>query len=149
MDQIAPGIKREWFNDGKIVAYTVSAISTNSIIAWKDTVLTSLEQWPAENRYYLAMHDLSSHGVSMPFLVLTGFEIFSVVLIKTGRVNLERIMANRPDLRIRLALVLSDAMSGKITMSRGRDPNAYSERIETKIFLARDAALEWLRETIP
>ncbi|MBZ0318050.1 MAG: hypothetical protein K8L91_16640 [Anaerolineae bacterium] len=143
MESITYGVIRQWYYEGQIVAYTIHDVNMASMSRWGDAIMSTLEEWPADNPQYLALHDLSNSGVSMAFVVLNNYHIFTPGGNAMGRQRFEHFISRRPDLKVRLALVISNELSGQITMQHLR--NAKVEPLtEVNVFVDRDAALDWL-----
>ncbi len=147
--RIYPGIERSVLDNGAIVSYSITQIGPSSLIPWRESILKSLKSWPDELPY-LALHDLSSKGVSVSFLCLSGREIFNIGITQMGQVQIEKLLAERPKLNVRLALVVSSEHSGQITARTGMSHLRSSHpQIETELFFEPDEALNWLHEIFP
>jgi hypothetical protein len=148
-ERIYPGVERSTLEDGAIIKYTITNIGPGSLMPWRETIFKTLKSWP-DDRPYLALHDLSSKGVSVSFLCLSGREIFNIGITQMGQIQLEKLLAERPKLMIRLALVVSAQHSGQITARMGMaHTRAVHPQIEVQLFFEREEALNWLREALP
>ncbi|MBL8154612.1 MAG: hypothetical protein JNM70_10555 [Anaerolineae bacterium] len=148
-ERLYPGIERGVLEDGAIVNYTISNIGPGSLMPWRESILKTLKSWP-DDRTYLALHDLSSKGVSVSFLCLSGREIFNIGITQMGQTQIDKLLASRPGLNIRLALVVSAQHSGQVTARMGMAHSRSTHpQIEVQLFFEREAALTWLREALP
>ncbi len=145
MPKISPGISQDILDDGKIIAYTVTDLNIVSLNDWNDTILESLKNWSDDNSMLLTLYDLSSKGVAVPYLVLNEYQIYNVAVTPSGRAKVDALLESRSNLRVRVALVLSETVSGKLTLKRGHKTQEMALRVQYKVFFKRDAALEWLR----
>jgi hypothetical protein len=134
-------ITREMVKDNQIVVYTLTSMSLDILLQWSKDIQTVLTQWP-DNLPYLALHDLSESGVSMPFLILSGRNIYSPDPSPSGQEHVNNFLDAYPDREICLALVLSSSASGRLTKRYGT--SASESRIKYKVFMNRDSALSWL-----
>ncbi len=142
MDKISTHILREYLAGNKIVAYYVGAIDAQGLYDWSTEIVNSLLLWKSDR--YLALHDLS-RGVSIPLMVLTHFNILDPGLTRAGQSRVEEIMLEKPELTIRLALVLPSTTSGRLATTRGRSSfKINASRIKTQIFVERYMAMKWL-----
>ena len=64
VEEIAPGLTREWMFDHQIVVFKISTIARPVVDAWIDLVKLTMENWPG-NLPYLAIHDMTSDKVSL------------------------------------------------------------------------------------
>ncbi len=141
---IVPGITRELLSDGRIVSYTLTSLSVNTLYPWSTVILSSIEAWPKE-RPYLALHDASAKGVSVPLMGLMGSDLLNVGVTHTAQQRVRDLLETYPQFRIRLAVVLSGKISGQFAFSRFRKTTPLNDRIETAVFISRQRALEWLQ----
>lgn len=149
VERIYPGIERSLLEDGSIVSYSISSIGPGSLMPWRESILKTLKGWP-DDRIYLALHDLSSKGVSVSFLCLSGREIFNIGITQMGQTQIDKLLAERPNLNIRLALVVSSQHSGQVTARMGMSHTRTTHpQIQVQLFFEREAALSWLSEALP
>ncbi len=144
MEEIATGVTREWLNEGRVVSYTVSAVSVASINAWSATAIDTLEHWP-EDHPYLALHDVSQPGMGLLFLAAVGNDIFNIGVVPSAQQRVQEIVESRPDWQLALAIVVSASLSGRMTKLLFQQTQPGS-RIQVKAFFHRSAALKWLDE---
>lgn len=145
MENLTYGIQRGWYRNHQIVAYSVDDIGIATMFRWSESILETLEDWPAEYPYYLALHDLSHSGVSMPFLVLNNYNLFNPGATPMGKGRFENFLGRRPKLQVRLALVVSSELSSQITL-RNKHSLAVHERVDYNVFTGWDGAMSWLEE---
>ncbi len=148
MQEIADGITKTCMHEGQIIIYTVSHLGTTSLKEWSEDVVASLEGWPEASTPYLSVYDLSSEGIALPFLALTGYNIYNVGITIAGQKRIHSILQSRPALKVCLALVLSATLSGDIALRRGRQPENAPPQIEYKVYFDRPGAVAWLEKFI-
>lgn len=147
MAMVVQGITSEWINDPPILVYTVTELSSAKLEVWSKHVVAELEAW-AQNHAdpCRIMFDLSSSGVSMPYLVLTGNRIYQVGITKQGMAVVDNLFENYTHLMIRFVVLVSKNTSGAVAHKHGISP-AYEEHCQYHAFFQRGPALEWLAET--
>jgi len=143
MEIICRGIERGWLDEPRVVIYTVKSLGPANLVDWSKAVAASLEQWP-DDADYIAIHDMSNSGMSLQFLLLTGNNILDPWLTPNSQLRFRDWMKQHPAQRVRLAVVVSSALSGQLSMKRGRSSNADQEQVESRLFDNLDAALEWV-----
>jgi hypothetical protein len=148
LEILCEGLERTWLDEGAIAVYTVTQIGSKTLVSWRDSILETLKKCQAD-RPYLALHDLSAKGISMGFLAASGREILNVGITRFGQEEVEALLAQRPELKIYVAVVVSSQTSGQIT-ARLAMPNVHAgnDQIVTKAFFEQTAALNWLRTHI-
>lgn len=143
---IVEGITSDWLNNPATLIYSVTEISSAKLEAWSEHVVGEAEAWG--QRYSMEplrmLYDLSTSGVSMPFLLLTKYLIYNVGLTEHGTHAIEQLLKQYPDLSIRYALLISKNASGAITMKRGEQTGELP-RCEYHVYLQYDSAIEWLQ----
>lgn len=147
MEQISSGVTREWLHDGKVAAYTATSLGMHTLIDWSKAIISSLEKWP-EDADYIALHDLSTTGMSLQYLILTGYNVLDPWLTHSGEAQFRDWLRGRPKTQVRLAVVVSSAFSGQIAMKRGRSSSSGDEQFESQLFDNREAALGWLTKSL-
>jgi hypothetical protein len=135
----------EWLFDHRVIAYVINQMSVPTLQYWSECVINVLNEW-SDDQPYLAMHDLTRPKVSIPYLLLTNYDIFNVGVTSQGLQQVKQLLKTRPNMRLRCALALPDSLSGKITASRGKEVGAGEFDVEYRMFFERDAALEWLSQ---
>jgi len=149
MEEIIAGVTRTYSHDTRIVIYSVSSLGVTTLKSWSDDILANLEHWPQEYDSYLVVYDLSDHGVSLPFLVLTGYNIYNPGITSAGQKRLDALLQARPGLMLKLALVLSPSLSGDMALNRGRQPATAQSQVECQVYFDQAAAVTWLEQFIP
>ncbi len=119
MEIVCRGVERNWLHDQRAVIYTVKSLGPANLVDWSKSVATSLDQWP-EDADYIAVHDMSNSGMSLQFLLLTSNNILAPWLTPTSQLRFREWMKQHPAKRIRLAVVVSSALSGQMSMRCGR-----------------------------
>lgn len=130
IEQLSPGVKREWLFAGKIVVYTVTDSRRESVDAWISAFKSDLMGWSAD-RPFLLIHDISVRdAAATPYLLA---RVQEMVLV-------------RPDVRGRAAIILPgnfvDQMI-RIFLDRQEKRVTHIPR-ERKIFASREQAIAWL-----
>jgi hypothetical protein len=142
-EQIHRNIVRTWREDDGVAIYRLNGVTVDVLARWDQHIIEMLNAWPDDQPCKL-IYDLSKSGVSLPFLVFSGFRVDSPVVNTNAKGQVERMLAARPDLRIALALVITSNVSGRIVLGRVGD-NFSVTRIAINTFFSQEAALEWLR----
>src|SRR5262245_31599276 len=91
MEAITSGIHRLWLSNGHVVCYSIDRLTVATVIEWSRAISASLKNWP-EGADYLAIHDASQKGTSIPLLILTDFNILDPGLTKMGQGQFEAFM---------------------------------------------------------
>lgn len=143
MEEIAYGITREWFFDRRIVVYAISLMNVTTLRIWANEVMASLESWSKE-RPYLVLHDLSTPGISLSYVVLARAYLLNPAVTSFGSEQLFKIMETHPDFRVYLAVVLSQSYAEIITPATAQRFTSNNPRITTALFFDRAVALQWL-----
>ena len=143
MERVSNYVAREWLVKEKIVAYQVTGMDIQALEDWSKDIVTTLRNW--QSNQYLALYDLLS-GVSIPLMVLTHYNILDPGLTPRGQEQVEQMLAERPDLIIRIAIVMPATVSGRIASSRGRSSSTLDQaRVESRVMMSRRGAEDWLR----
>jgi hypothetical protein len=150
MPEIYPQLYREWLYNELILAYRVRVITSRLALAWSADLLNEVSTW-LPNRAYNFLFDLSPPTVSLDWMALTEGDIFNVGVTRTGYAKYQDMVENRTRRRTRLALVLSESISGQIA-------DAYSNGIHmgnqySRLFFNVNEAESWLlgqnSQTVP
>lgn len=143
MELICKGVERRWLHDQRVVMYTVKSLGPSNLIDWSKAVAESLDRWPAQTDY-IAIHDLSQTGMSLQYLMLTGYNILDPWLTPNSHIRFQEWMKQYPAQRICLAVVVSSALSGRISMKRGRGSSVDIEQVDSRVFDDLTAAQLWV-----
>ncbi len=143
MEQITPGITREWLHNRHVVVYTVQNFSVAAFIKWSQAIAEMLMQMP-EGWDYLAVYDVSRTGMSLHYLGLTGYRVTDPWLTKSSERSFLELQKARPTMNTKLAVVMSAQLSGQLAMRRARAAAVEDERIDSRIFADRQTALQWI-----
>lgn len=147
VDEVFPGIIREWFNDRQLVAYRLTRVSPTILDAWSEYVLTTLDTWTKE-RPYLALHDVSSAGVSLQYATLVKFDMMNIGVTNDGRLKAEEFFNQHRDFRARVAISFNLSVSGQVSQTVIDRLKEKHPSIQYKTFFLRDRALTWLAENL-
>ena len=145
--EIAPGLHREMLANNQIIVFKPKAIYSSVLLSWMDEAVRTLQNWP-DSAPYLVMHDLSSRGVALVYGFSNNHDLFNLGVTEDGRHKVQELLQARPNLRGRLAIVLSSRLSGRFVNRQAQQPLQETTQIESRIFLDRDAALAWLQEAL-
>ncbi|MCU0481538.1 MAG: hypothetical protein MUE54_10050 [Anaerolineae bacterium] len=144
MEKITTGIVRSWLYDHQVALYRVeNVLSVGTMVDWGKAINNSLASWQ-EDADYIAIHDISSSGMSLPYLVLTGYE-FNPWLMKGNALFFDKWLKSHPAQKAYLAVVVSSTMSGNISMKRAKTS---SGAVESEIFDNIEVALAWVQQFI-
>jgi hypothetical protein len=141
MTKLSSFLSRELLHEDRVVLYILTGMSANILWEWGKDVQTNLENW-SDTQPYLAVHDVSHPSVGMPFLFLSGRDIYSPDPSSNGRQRTTELLGTRPNLLIKIALVLSASVSGDLAKRHGRTID--TPRLQHKVFSNRASAIEWL-----
>ncbi|MDX2137519.1 MAG: hypothetical protein SF123_05445 [Chloroflexota bacterium] len=147
MELICRGIERDWLYDHRVAVYTVKSLRPASLVEWSRAIADSLDQSPKDTDY-IAIHDMSNSGMSMQLLLLTGNYILDPWLTSNSQLRFREWMKLHPAQRVRLAVVLSSALSGQIPTRRGRSSTTDNEQVESQMFDNLEAAHEWVNSLL-
>jgi len=142
MEVIYPGLTREWLFNGQVVSYTLFSPQKATLLAWSESVLTTLEGWPRE-KPYLAIHDISQSGIGLFYCAAVKNDIFNVGVIPEARKRVDEILAKAPEWQISLALVVSGSLSGQLSKLLFNE-SSEKQRFHSKAFFFSDMAESWL-----
>jgi hypothetical protein len=147
MKRIAAGIQQEWILKERISAYTLTDITVNSQLALSESVIESVVSVLLHTHRVGILFDISAPGVSVPFLALTGQNVYNIGLTPQGQQRIKALLDDHPLFRAYVAIIVSTTLSGKITSSRSRHLND-DDKIIAQIFHHRDTGSRWLTEQI-
>ncbi len=130
IEQISPGVRREWLLDGQIVVYILSDASRATANVWVETFKADISRWPSD-RPFLVLHDLTAPKVAAtPYALIRAKEMVD----------------SRPDVAGRAALVLSDTISAHMAELFLRMQKQDSRL--RQVFYSREKAIEWLKAAL-
>ncbi len=128
IEQIAPGITRQFLHEGQIVVFTLTDSSRETIDTWVRLINEMATVAPTDRPLFM-LHDISSIYMS-PY----------------ARGKLQNLAQNPPNVtRLYLAMVVDSLVVQMLAVVFSRTP---IPNIERKVFRDRDAALRWLEEKL-
>jgi hypothetical protein len=134
IEELGHGLKRQWLHEGRILTLTIPPEAARAVSdAWAEATLAAMAEWPNE-RPFLALHDFSVSGFS-----------------RYGSAKADEVVkAIPPHLQGRVALVVTNNVFGNMIRvgSRGMMLFMTKQRLESRFFTNRDAALTWLEELL-
>ena len=130
VEQISPGLTRQWICDRQIVIFKITSVSREVVDSWIDTVKVTMENWPG-NRPYLAIHDMTSDKVS---------------LTPYARARVQELIPLSAKAPGYAAIVLPKTFVGQIIRLFMRTQRSQGNRNE--IFFTVESALDWLKSYI-
>ncbi len=131
IEVLADGLKRQQYDEGRIVVYTLETTRRETIDQWAEIVIERLKQWPAQ-KPYLVVHDASRIFLT-PHLRMRSQEIAQTP---------------RADVKGAYAVVLPSSVVGqlmKIFINRKLAANQTGRL--SSVFTSLEDALNWLRKT--
>ena len=143
--EIISGVQQSLHNDQQIVEYKLTAVTSTSLNDWSDYVVASLETWP-KDKPYLVIHDISQSGLGLLFSTAVKNDIFNIGIVPKAHEKVQAIAKINPDWQLRLALVVSASLSGRLARILFQK-NSPQNQVQFKAFFYRDPALEWLVES--
>lgn len=131
-EQLAAGLLREYAAGGRIVIFTLSALSDKTVDVWVAACLAEMQVCVAEERPILVMQDLAR-----PTVIQTPY----------SREQGNSVTNAYPELGGRIAFVL-ERSTASLRVGRYVKGQEHEYR-ERHIFVSRDDALVWLMELVP
>jgi hypothetical protein len=147
MEEIFPGLTREWLFNERVVSYTLYSPQKAALLAWSESVLTTLERWPRE-KPYLAIHDISQSGIGLFYCAAVKNDIFNIGVIPEARQRVDEILTNDPEWHLSLALVVSGSLSGQLSKLLFNE-SSKKQQFHSKAFFFSDMAQNWLVNSTP
>jgi len=139
---------RTWYANNRIVGYHFSKMTAADLETWSTTIVQTLEAWPVDQPY-LALYDLSSRGVAMPYIVGTHHEVFSIGIKESANQAIQNIIKQRPNFTARIAVIFNSAYSGNLGQVFAKTRQAsMNPRIQFNSFMDSKSALTWLLDPI-
>ncbi|MDX2140207.1 MAG: hypothetical protein SF123_19125 [Chloroflexota bacterium] len=142
METIAYGITRKWLFDKQIALYTVDRFGAQPLVDWSSAITDSLKDWPGD-RDYIAIHDVSKSGMSLQYLLLTGHHLLAPWLTPSREKAFLEWQNQRPERKVKLAIVTSTQMSGQIMTKRAQLSQSDADWIDSRLFDSLEAAIQW------
>ena len=148
-DTISDVFVRTWYLDNRVVGYVFSRITAADLETWSATIVQTLQAWPV-TQPYLALYDLSSRGVALPYIVGTRHEVFSLGINDIAEETIREIIDQRPNFTARIAVIFNSAYSGNLGQVFARTRQAsQNPRIQFNSFMDSKSALAWLTNLSP
>ena len=130
--QLATGLLRSYAAGGRVVIYTLSSLSNDTVDVWVASCLAEMETCIAEDRPLLVLQDLAR-----PTVVQTPY----------SREQGNTVTHSYPELGGRIAFMLQhNTASQRVGRYVKGQNHEYRER---QIFTSREDALAWLMELVP
>ncbi|MFN8529770.1 MAG: hypothetical protein U0670_14280 [Anaerolineae bacterium] len=142
-----PGLMCEWFHNPQIVIYRLTSISPSIVTYWQALVLQTLENWDKSNPY-LAMHDVSSPGVSLQYATLVRFDLLNIGITDSGREQAESFFNLHPGFQARIAIGFNLSVSGQVSQTVMDRLKLKHPAITYKTFFNRERSLSWLFDAV-
>jgi len=140
--EIIAGVQQCWHNNQQVVEYKLTSVTSTSLNDWSDYVIASLETWP-KDKPYLVIHEISQPGLGLLFSTAVKNDIFNIGIVPKAHEKINTIIKTNPDWQLRLALIVSASLSGRLARILFQKNNPQNQ-IQFKAFFYRDPALEWL-----
>ena len=103
MEEIFPGLTREWLFDDRVVSYTPYSPKKPRCLPGANPPYDTFETWPREQPY-LAIHDISQSGIGLFYCAAVKNDIFNIGVIPEAHKRVDDILEHDPDCRFRLHL---------------------------------------------
>lgn len=137
---IADSIFCEILNDG-VTVYTLATTSWLAINQWLESVVTTLDAWPAEEPCRL-IYDFTRISL---FSLRAGStyatrDLSSIGITPEFNERIDKILKAKLNFRVRLAVVINTTLSARVTRVVATNPVGY----RLKYFASREKAIEWL-----
>lgn len=112
------GAYLEWYNNPRIITYTMKSADTPIFNAWSQKVLALLAEWPT-NEPYRALHDISSPGSATFFQTFRDYTLESVAVRADKEAQAIQILGGHQH-PAKVAIVLSMSLSGRVGRKKSR-----------------------------
>lgn len=127
VEQVMPGMTRQWLLDRRIVVFTMTSPSREVSDGWINTVKATMENWPSD-RPYLAIHDLTSNKMSLtPYARKHAEELIPLSAMAPGYA----------------AIILPRSFIAQVIRVFLRTQKQQGN--QNLVFFSRQEALEWLK----
>jgi hypothetical protein len=146
VEAIGEGIVREWFFDRQVVGYRLTRASQIIIQDWSKLVLETMEAWK-KGKPYLALHDISTKGVSVQYATMVNFDLMNIGVTDSGRALVTEFLDRHPDFRARIAIGFNLSISGQVSQVVMDRIKSQHPSVQYRTFFNREKALIWLSES--
>ncbi len=140
---IVPGLKQEWFADGRLVVYRLTAMSPAILETWSDCARTTVEAWD-KSKLYLAMHDLTAPSVPMVYASMTSYDMLNIGVTTDGRKRVEEVFNAHPYFFARVAIAFNLTLSGHIGKTLINHYIDQHPSVKYKSFYSCERSFNWL-----
>ncbi|MDX2163437.1 MAG: hypothetical protein SF162_19120 [bacterium] len=147
LEEVFPGLIREWLYDRQIVVYRLTTVSQTIIQQWEGLVLKTMEAWD-KAKPYLALHDVSETGVSLQYATLVRFDLMNIGITDPGRELAEAYFNEFPEFRARVAIGFNLSVSGQVSQTVMDRLKMKHPSITYKTFFNRERSLVWLSDAL-
>lgn len=147
VEELRPGVVCEWFSQGRIIAYRLTKVSQAVVTDWMNLALQQLAAWD-KKQPYLALHDLSTRGISVQYATLVEFDLMNIGITPAGRDQAQAIFEAHPSFRARVAIGFNLSVSGQVSQVVMDRIRSQHPSVQYKAFFNRDQALAWLQDGI-
>jgi hypothetical protein len=142
-ETIVDGIDRYWLSDNTVAAYMFHRIDDERAEVLSQSIMATLHDWPPDVPFRV-IFNVSIAGSSMNYMMATSEQVYNVGVTEEGRAAVDAFLAEHPDFRIHLALVLSKAISGQKVYVSGAKGETHHPQITGGMFFDMEHALDWV-----
>ena len=142
-EELLPGLRQEYLAEQRIVQYTLSSSKLVTITAWSEVALETLLNWPRPQPYR-ALHDLTHPGVGLVYSIAVEYDLTNICVAPGKRKVVDQLLCVYPEWSLALAVVVPASLSGQVVRAITTQAHTDPQQVRTKIFFARQAALQWL-----
>jgi hypothetical protein len=147
-EMVCPGITRLWLSDRHVVAFKITAMSKIILAQWTNIVIQTLEAWPSYAPY-LALHDLSTAGVSLQYASLVNFDTMNLGITPVGRKQATNLLEIRGIPAASVALNFNLSVSGQVNKVLADNRNSSTRStVAYKTFYSWEKSLAWLSSSL-
>jgi hypothetical protein len=145
MRTVAIGVEQEWLIADKVTQYRITSISISSLSILSEDILETLENQFSIGCNLGVLLDISASGVGIPFLALTGQNIYNVGFTTIGRQKIRNLLKGKPEFHVDVAIIVSSNLSGKLASAKTHTLDIPNNLIP-RLFHTREHGLTWLSE---
>lgn len=143
VEEFAEGsIVCEWFFNKQIISYKLLRVSHAIVHEWAEIVESTIRSWD-KTQPYLALHDLSTAGVSLQYASMVEFDTTNIGVTPKGKQVITQLVDSYPDFFASVAFNFSMSLSGQVNRVLAHRSQMQSF-ISYKLFYNREKSLAWL-----
>jgi len=147
MVKIDPYIEREFTENTQILYYQAASVMPSSLMQWTDDLFGLLVEQRGPSHIRL-LYDISDPRSSMSYMILTEHDFLHPGITRTGKVRLEQLLKQRPEMIIHFALLVSNTISDQTIYRYNANGANVHPQVTAQVFQEQDEAVQWLTQTM-